>query len=414
MRLFALVLTAFATAAPASDLPTLEELGTIAGRFHDAVKSAGMDLSKPLPQVFIRNRPGFSVYHPKENEITFPDWHSLTEEARVRFAETGASLGEPIGGERYFSETFRYFFVHELCHWVQSQELRIDDISKIDDPYGIEFQANQCAIGFWEAAEPVWMRGAAARMTAVLARRTGPMPWGTQLRSWFNQRYPDKFGGDYGTAQFRMVLDAWNASPRSAFTAVMDRIGREGTRRFYDARYREGKLAHLVLKDASPLLVESIRGRAPGAALDLGVGEGRNSLYLASEKWRVTGVDLSRVGVESAQKAAQAGQLSLELIVSDLDEYDIGNARWDLVTSFYMQDWHYHSRTNTFARIAAGIRPGGLFVLEGFGPPRLRQDAIEKAFAGWRILRGETVETEAEWGRGRGKRVVVRFVAQKP
>ena len=155
MRLFALVLTAFATAAMASDLPTLEELGTIAGRFHDAVKSAGMDLSKPLPQVFIRNRPGLSVYHPKENEITFPDWHSLTEEARVRFAETGASLGEPIGGERYFSETFRYFFVHELCHWVQSQELRIDDISKIDDPYGIEFQANQCAIGFWEAAEPV-------------------------------------------------------------------------------------------------------------------------------------------------------------------------------------------------------------------------------------------------------------------
>jgi SAM-dependent methyltransferase len=193
-----------------------------------------------------------------------------------------------------------------------------------------------------------------------------------------------------------------------------DQTKREEIRRFYDTRYREGKLAHLVLKDASPLLVESTRGRAPGAALDLGVGEGRNSLYLAAEKWRVTGVDLSRVGVDSAQKAAHARQLTLDLTVSDLDEYDIGVARWDLITSFYMQDWHYHSKTNTFARIAAGIRSGGLFVLEGFGPPRLRQDALEKAFAGWRILRSETIETEAEWGRGRGKRVVVRFVAEKP
>ena len=196
-------------------------------------------------------------------------------------------------------------------------------------------------------------------------------------------------------------------------SAAADQTRREEIRRFYDTRYREGKLAHLVLKDASPLLVESTRGRAPGAALDLGVGEGRNSLYLAAEKWRVTGVDLSRVGLDSARKAAQARQLSLELIVSDLDEFDIGTARWDLITSFYMQDWHYNSQTNTFARIAAGIRSGGLFVLEGFGLPRLRQDAIEKAFAGWRILRSETVETEAEWGRGR-KRVIVRFIAEKP
>lgn len=202
--------------------------------------------------------------------------------------------------------------------------------------------------------------------------------------------------------------------PAKPSAAVPDQTRREEIRRFYDTRYGDGKLAHLVLKDASPLLVESTRGRAPGAALDLGVGEGRNSLYLAAEKWSVTGVDLSPVGVDSARKAAHARQLRLDLIVSDLDEFDIGTARWDLITSFYMQDWHYHSKTNTFARIAAGIRSGGLVVLEGFGPPRLRQDALEKAFAGWRILRSETIETEAEWGRGRGKRVVVRFVAEKP
>ena len=159
--------------------------------------------------------------------------------------------------------------------------------------------------------------------------------------------------------------------------------------------------------------MESIRGRKAGSALDLGLGEGRNSLHMAAEKWRVTGVDLSGVAVESARKAAAARGLEVDLAVSDLDAYDLGEARWDLITSFYMQDWHYRSKTDTFARIARAMRPGGLFVLEGFGPPRLRQEAIEKAFTGWRILRSETLEAEPEWGRGR-KRVIIRFVTEKP
>lgn len=413
MRLFTVVFAALAIHVQAADLPTAEQLVAIAEKFRDAAKATGLDLPRPLPQVFIRSRPGLSMYHPRENEITFPDWHALTEQARARFAETGRSFAEPLSGERYFSENFRYFFVHELCHWVQSQELKIDDLSKIDDPYGIEHQANQCAVGFWDAAEPGWMQTVAGRMKAVLDKRAGPMPWGTELRGWFNQRYPGKFGGDYGTAQFRMVLDARNASPRLAFANVMEQIDREGTRRFYDARYRDGTRAGLVLKEASPLLVEAIRGRKVGAALDLGLGEGRNSLFLASEKWRVTGVDLSGVAVESARKAAALRGLDLDLAASDLDQYDLGEARWDLITSFYMQDWHYRSKADTFARIARAMRRGGLFVLEGFGPPRLRQEAIEKAFTGWRILRSETVEAEPEWGRSR-KRVIIRFIAEKP
>ena len=43
---------------------------------------------------------------------------------------------------------------------------------------------------------------------------------------------------------------------------------------------------------------------APGSALDLASGEGRNALWLASLGWQVTAIDYSAVAIE---RAAQSG-----------------------------------------------------------------------------------------------------------
>ena len=40
--------------------------------------------------------------------------------------------------------------------------------------------------------------------------------------------------------------------------------------------------------------------RRPGAALDLAMGQGRNAIYLAQQRWRVTGVDISPSAVALA------------------------------------------------------------------------------------------------------------------
>jgi 2-polyprenyl-3-methyl-5-hydroxy-6-metoxy-1,4-benzoquinol methylase len=46
----------------------------------------------------------------------------------------------------------------------------------------------------------------------------------------------------------------------------------------------------------------------PGRALDIGMGQGRNALYLAALGWNVTGIDISEKGIEVARgcPAAQA------------------------------------------------------------------------------------------------------------
>ena len=164
-------------------------------------------------------------------------------------------------------------------------------------------------------------------------------------------------------------------------------------------------------REPSRLLVEAV---ADYQKVDLGCGEGRNLLYLAGKGWAVTGVDISEVAVEQARAAAKATNTQAELLVSDLDSFDLGQNRWDLLSSIYMQDWHLKSLTDTFARMKNAMKPGGIVVIEGFGPPNgLNIDSIQQAFAGFPVLRADVVLDDPDWGKGRGNKQIVRFVARK-
>jgi SAM-dependent methyltransferase len=68
----------------------------------------------------------------------------------------------------------------------------------------------------------------------------------------------------------------------------------------------------------SKLLIEVTQGRKPGTALDLGMGQGRNAIYLAGQGWDVTGVDISDVAVEQAKKNVEAPKPNARAIFLNL------------------------------------------------------------------------------------------------
>jgi SAM-dependent methyltransferase len=74
---------------------------------------------------------------------------------------------------------------------------------------------------------------------------------------------------------------------------------------FYDGIYSKGPKFNA---EPNKLLVEAIEGRAVGTALDAGMGQGRNTLFLAQQGWEVTGFDPSAVGLKQARRnAAEEG-----------------------------------------------------------------------------------------------------------
>lgn len=172
-------------------------------------------------------------------------------------------------------------------------------------------------------------------------------------------------------------------------------------------------------RNATALLVEVVADLKPGKALDVGMGQGRNTLFLASKGWDVTGVDISDEGIRQARERAEEAGLKITTVREDVHRFDYGKNQWDLVIGMYM-----HSLiTNNAEKIMESLKPGGLLVIEGFHRD-LNQESVQGGYFGFftnqllrtfdrlRILHYQDLTTRAEWG-GRTQRPIVRFVARK-
>jgi tellurite methyltransferase len=176
------------------------------------------------------------------------------------------------------------------------------------------------------------------------------------------------------------------------------------------------RVSNTFKKTPNQLLIDTVEHEKPGTALDVAMGQGRNALYLAERGWRVTGIDFSDEALRLARDAAARRNVPLEAIQGDIEQWDYGVERWDLVTMIYAGDDPRHVE-----RLQRSIKRGGLFVLEFFAadgePTRFTHGgwpagALARSFAGnWEILRDDVVEDIADWGLKKSK--LVRFVARK-
>jgi SAM-dependent methyltransferase len=184
-------------------------------------------------------------------------------------------------------------------------------------------------------------------------------------------------------------------------------------RAFWNGKFGDPKSA--FNHQPSRLLVEALDGRHPGDAIDLGMGEGRNALYLAQRGWRVTGVDLSNVGVAQAKRHASELGVRLDTAIDNLDHYDFGHARWDLIALFYMHAWFRGASPRSAERIRDALRPGGLLIIEGFAGDEkymFQTNELLRDFSDLKILRYEDTQAEADWAPGQ-KSHIIRLVAEK-
>jgi cyclopropane fatty-acyl-phospholipid synthase-like methyltransferase len=179
---------------------------------------------------------------------------------------------------------------------------------------------------------------------------------------------------------------------------------------------REGK-EHQFNK----FLAETVKGKAPGKALDVGMGQGRNSLFLAALGWDVTGFDLSDEGVRQAKAEAAKRGLKINASVADVDKFDYGKERYDLIVGMYMHEY----LTRNAPKVIAALKPGGMLVVEGIhrdvGKDSLRgerygyrNNELPKIFDRLRVRSYEDTSDKADWERSGGKPVpLVRMIAVK-
>lgn len=161
----------------------------------------------------------------------------------------------------------------------------------------------------------------------------------------------------------------------------------------------------------NPWLAAVAEPLTPGRALDLGCGEGGDTIWLAEHGWHVVGVDISETALGRAADEAAVRGLSerVDLRQMNLSE-SLPEGTFDLISAQFLQSLVHLDRERIFAAAARAVAPGGLLVVvdHGAAPPWAKHvhdhvfptvdevlGTIDLDPGCWEHLRVETVERDA-------------------
>jgi SAM-dependent methyltransferase len=161
----------------------------------------------------------------------------------------------------------------------------------------------------------------------------------------------------------------------------------------------------------SSFFVAEAERLAPGRALDLACGSGRNAVWLAERGWQVTGVDFSAVALESARRLAAGRGVEVEWVHADVREWRPAQAAYDLVGLVYVH-LTAEERRAVLQTAAGALAPHGTLVVvghdltnltDGVGGPRdpsvlFTPDDVAAELPELAVERAERVRRETDAG----------------
>jgi tellurite methyltransferase len=135
----------------------------------------------------------------------------------------------------------------------------------------------------------------------------------------------------------------------------------------FDTHYA-GKQSYYGLS-ASEELADFVAAHpdSKGTALDLGCGEGRDSIFLARHGFKVTSVDRSQAGIKKLAAIAREHGLPIVTVVEDVAAHRIEPSAYDMICLVTILD--HLSRQDSARvsrRVCEGLKAGGVVFAEVF------------------------------------------------
>lgn len=148
--------------------------------------------------------------------------------------------------------------------------------------------------------------------------------------------------------------------------------------------------------------------------LDMGMGEGRNAVFLAQKSYKVTGIDISSVAIKKAFLLAKEYGVKIKGVVASMKSYQIPNGSYDAIVCFYYVDRSLNEK------IRAWLKPGGILIYEAYTKKQkknptfknepdeifLQEQELLKMFPGMKVLKFEEPQHEKDFRSG--------IILQKP
>jgi SAM-dependent methyltransferase len=237
------------------------------------------------------------------------------------------------------------------------------------------------------------------------------------FRAWITAQPPDAQAGDDGIYQRYTTFLRSQGKSASDAASIIEQLRKIGDRAEIE-RWNRILTAPKPAFNTAPnaFLVEMVKGLRPGRALDVGMGQGRNTIFLAEQGWDAVGFDPADRAVAAAQQqAAQAG-VKITTHVARSEDFDWGNSQWDLIVISYVGGREF------VTDVLRALRPGGMLLIEAFHRDTTKTRPVGGAvvfdtnelltlYNGLRVIRYEDTEAVADFGLEKVR--VVRLFAQK-
>jgi SAM-dependent methyltransferase len=157
-------------------------------------------------------------------------------------------------------------------------------------------------------------------------------------------------------------------------------------------------------------------------------GEGRNSVWLATQALKVDAFDVSPIGVQKARELAAEQGVTVDLTVADCDSYSWQQDAYDGVAAIFIQFADPAMRSRIFNRAVRSLKPGGTLILQGYTPKQLEygtggpgiashlytEAMLREAFHALDIVELREYEAEVHEGNGHsGRSALVGLVGSR-
>jgi SAM-dependent methyltransferase len=192
--------------------------------------------------------------------------------------------------------------------------------------------------------------------------------------------------------------------------------------RYAGADFLFGEEPNAFLKSAAHYLV------AGQSVLCVADGEGRNSVWLAQCGLSVTAFDFAPNAVAKARRLASVRGVSVDHQVADMESWKFVPNSIDALVAIFIQFLAPEIRSAAFTRMQSAVKPGGIFLLEGYTPKQLEygtggpgavenlytRDWVMRTFCDWQILQLREYDAELSEGtRHTGMSALIDLVARK-
>ena len=167
--------------------------------------------------------------------------------------------------------------------------------------------------------------------------------------------------------------------------------------------------------------------RSPRTLVDLGCGEGRDTIYFARRGYQALGIDISSVGIRKAQRRASRLGVSVRFLVGDIRTYRLSR-RVDVVfSSGTLNNIPGRIRRARFEHFKANTAPGGVNAMNADVPKPYIPSQTMNPFASpfrsgellgyywdWQILDSGQVEFVSNSGGISHRKAMDVVIARKP